>query len=280
MTTLVTVDHPAWNPTPTGGQARVVEHRGNVWLALWDRRNEHLALRPVTGDTAAEPPPVAYTSPIELPVAPEEAVPLLDELVRLGTVARLTNPSLWDAIVAAVLRRAGEAGQARQRDHAFRAAYGRGFATPAGELALVPTPEVVLALSDDGFAAAGAAYGGEALRLAAGAYLERGERWSGLAPEELAGELGEIPRLGPSAAAAAAADFTGDFSVSPYGDLALRNSGREVEALWRRWTPTRAQRHALALFTLAYDSRFRRGHHPVSPRPQYGAGRPWASSWV
>ncbi|MGW8767659.1 hypothetical protein ACWGN5_34820 [Streptomyces sp. NPDC055815] len=265
MSTQIIADHLAWSATPKGEQARVVEHQGDAWLAVWNPHDEHLALWAVTGDAAAEQPLVDYTSPIELPVAPEEAVPLLDELVRLGSVARLTNPSLWDAIVTAVLRQS--TGQARQRHRSFYAAYGRGFVTSAGEFAIAPTPEVVLALSDDGFAAVGGTFSRAALRAAAEAYLEHGEQWAALVPESLAKELGEVPRISPWTAATAAADFTGDFSIYPVADLAVRtwacaaapgltlpSSDREFEALWRRWAPTRAQRHALTLFTLAYGS--------------------------
>lgn len=272
-TTKSLTEHPAWHPASDGEVARVIEHQGTVWLAVWNRRNEHLSLRPLTGAPDERQPPVAYTSPIELPAAPEEAVLLLDELVRLGTVARLTNPSLWDAIVTAILRQVITAKQARKRHHLFYAAYGRNFTTPAGQLALVPDPETVLSLSDDGFAAVGAKFNRTALRSAADAYLGRGEHWATLGPEDLIKELDEVPRIGPWTAAAAAADFTGDFSVYPHGDFAVRTwagkaapdldfpgSDREFEALWRRWAPTRAQLHALTLFTLTWGSNHRNGH--------------------
>ncbi|MFF8847976.1 dTMP kinase [Streptomyces sp. NPDC015127] len=114
MKTVIITEHPAWRMTPEGEQARVVEHQGAAWLALCSPLHEDLVLRPLTGDGAVQPP-IACTSPMELPQAPDGAGPLFDSLVRLGTVARLTNPSLWDAIVTAILRQVVTAQQARKR---------------------------------------------------------------------------------------------------------------------------------------------------------------------
>ncbi|MEU8758559.1 hypothetical protein [Streptomyces sp. NPDC048659] len=267
MSTKIITEHPAWRTTAEGEHARLVEHGGAAWLAIWDRRNEHLAMWPVTGDPAAEPPSVDYTSPIELPVAPERAVPLFDELVRLGTVGRLTNPSLWDAITTAILRQVVAANQALRKHRTFYGAFGRKVTTAAGVFALAPTPEVVLGLSDDQFAAAGSKFNRHALRAAAEAYLDRGEQWATLDAESLIKELVEVRRIGPWTAGAAAADFTGDFSIYPHGDLAVRtwarkaapgldlpNAEDEFESQWRRWAPTRTHLHAMTLFTLTWGS--------------------------
>ncbi|MFJ7258748.1 hypothetical protein ACIQV2_01045 [Streptomyces globosus] len=267
MSTTIITEHPAWLTTGKGERARLVEHQGAAWLAIWSDKARHLALWPLMGDAAAEQPPVAYTSSIELPAAPDGAEPLLDELVSLGTVARLNNPSLWDAIVTALLRQVVTAGQARKRHHSLYAAYGRSFTTAAGELALAPTPETLLQLSDEGYAAVGCKFNTSALRAAAEAYLDCGEKWATLDAESLIKELVEVPRIGPWTAAAAAADYTGDFSIYPHGDLAVRtwagkaapglvfpSSDREFEALWRRWAPSRSHLHALTLFTLTWGS--------------------------
>ncbi|MEU7021563.1 hypothetical protein ABZ990_13000 [Streptomyces sp. NPDC046203] len=271
-TTLIS-EHPAWRTTAEGARARLVEHDGAMWLAAWNQRSRHLDLRPVVGNSLAEPPTLAYTSSIELPDTPKRAEPLLDELVRLGTVVRLRNPSLWDSMVTAILRQVVSAKQAVRKHETFYSAYGRRFDTSAGELALAPTPEGVLALSDDEFAIVGAKFNRTALRAAAKAYLDRGEQWASLAPETLVKELVEVPRIGPWTAAAATADYTGDFSVYPHGDLAVRTWARkaapdldlpctdgEFEELWRRWAPSRSQLHALTLFTLTWGSNAVNGH--------------------
>ncbi|MFJ3975688.1 hypothetical protein [Streptomyces sp. NPDC090021] len=280
MSTTITTEHPAWRATHEGEQARLIEHQGTTWLVVWHQAAEHLALWPITGDAAADQPPVAYTSPIDLPAAPDHAEPLFDELVNLGTVARLTNPSLWDAIVTAILRQVVTAQQARKRHHSLYAAYGRTVPTAAGALSLTPTPETLLRLSVDGYAAVGCKFNESALRAAAEAYLDCGEKWATLDPESLIAELIEVPRIGPWTAAAAAADYTGDFSIYPHGDLAVRtwarkaaphltfpSTDREFESLWRQWAPSRSQLHALTLFTLTWGSHDLNGHGGQPHRP-------------
>ncbi|WP_282694797.1 hypothetical protein [Streptomyces sp. CC208A] len=277
MSARFLADHPAWRATVEGERARLVEHDGSAWLAIWNQAREHIGLWPIAGDPAAPPPPVAHTSPIGLPVGPEEALPLLAELIRLGTVGRLTNTSLWDAVVAAVLRRGVAVRRARYTYYTFCTAYGRSFATGVGDFSLTPDPGTVLALSDGQFAAVGATSGRPALRAAATAYLDRGGYWATLAPESLVKELGQVHRLGSWAAAVAAADFTGDFSVYPYGDAAVRaqaaraaprigfpDEAAEFKKLWCRWAATRVQLHTLTLFTLA------RGMGPVADRGASG----------
>ncbi|MFC5214327.1 hypothetical protein [Streptomyces coerulescens] len=266
MSTTIIADHPTWQTTPEGDRVRLVEHNGEPWVATWTPRRRHLLLQPLTSGSV-EPPALSYTSAITLPPATEQGRPLLDALVKLGTVVRLTNPSLWDAIVTAILRQVVSASQARTKLNAFCAAYGQRFTAAAGELALVPSPEHVLRLSSEGFAAVGCKFNESPLRAAAEAFLARGEKWAGLDAEPLIAELVALPGIGPWTAAAAAADATGDFSIYPHGDLAVRtwakraapglalpSSDSEFEALWRTWAPERAPLHALTLFTLAWGS--------------------------
>ncbi|GGP35134.1 hypothetical protein [Streptomyces melanogenes] len=279
MSTTIITEHPGWHETPTGEPVRIVEHQGAAWLAHWETEREHLLLRALDR-TEGEQPPVAYTSAVDLPTA-DEGVLLLDELVSLGTVARLTNPSLWDAITTALLRQVVTAAQARKRHRAYYSAYGYTFDTPAGPLPLVPAPEIVLELTDDEFAQVGARFNAKGLRAAATAYLDHGAHWTTLDPESLIKELVQVPFIGPWTAAAAAADFTGDHSVYPHADLAVRtwagraapgltlpSAEREFEALWRRWAPARTNLHALTLFTLTWGSHARitrtggTPHHP------------------
>ncbi|WP_405679335.1 hypothetical protein OG859_18745 [Streptomyces sp. NBC_00048] len=271
MSTTIVTEHPGWHQTTTGEPVRVVEHQGAAWLAHWEREREHLLLRPLDA-VAEEQPPVAYTSAVDLPTAAEGAL-LLDELVSLGTVARLTNPSLWDAITTALLRQGVTVTQARTRHHAYYTAYGRTFDTPAGPLPVAPSPALVLQISDDGFSEVGAKSSRRGLRAAARAYLDRCDHWATLNAESLIKELVEVPYIGPWTAAAAAADFTGDHSVYPHADLSVRTSARraapgltlpsaerQFEALWRQWAPTQSQIHALTLFTLAYGSHVSQAH--------------------
>ncbi|MFF8695229.1 hypothetical protein ACF08W_23800 [Streptomyces sp. NPDC015144] len=275
MSAKIITEHPGWQNTADGHRARLVEHAGTTWLALWDGSDGCLSFSPIEGDGDGEQPCPSLTSSVELPTF-EGAGPLLAELVGMDTVVRLDNPSLWDAIATAILRQVVSAKQALRKHRAFYGAYGQTVSTMAGDFARVPTAETVLGLSDEEFASAGTKFNRVALRAAAEAYLERGEHWSTLDPESLVKELVEVPRIGPWTAGAAAADFTGDFSIYPHGDLAVRTWARkaapslefprgetEFEAMWRRWAPSRPQLHALTLFTLTWgsnDLNDRRGH--------------------
>ncbi|MFI5686803.1 hypothetical protein [Streptomyces sp. NPDC051636] len=270
MSTAMITEHPAWHPTPTGA-VRAVEHSGTTWVAHWNGGG--LMLHSVDASDA-DTPPVAYTSAINLPRHPD-AQPLVDELTKLGTVQRLNNPSLWDAIATAILRQVVRAGQARKIHEAFCRAYGRHVQAGERTLALMPTPDVVLGLSDEAFKAVGAAFNRAKLRAAAEAYRQHGEQWRTLDAESLAKELRTtVHGVGEWTAAAAAADFTGDHSVYPHGDLAVRtwarkaaptlqlpSSDREFEALWRLWAPDRTSLHTLTLMTLTWGSHARTAQH-------------------
>jgi DNA-3-methyladenine glycosylase II len=137
---------------------------------------------------------------------------------------------------------------------------------------------MVLTLPDEAFRAIGAAFHRTALQAAATAYQEHAEEWKGLAPDDLVKALDDIPRVGPWTASAATADFTGDFSVYPHGDLAVRTWARRAApdaalpdderafaAAWQRSAPDRPQLHALTLFTLAWGTHARTAEHDGAP---------------
>ncbi|WP_414170967.1 hypothetical protein ACMATS_38285 (plasmid) [Streptoverticillium reticulum] len=94
--------------------------------------------------------------------------------------------------------------------------------TPHGPVALTPAPEIVLYLPDDAFRRVGTAFHRTALQAAAMAYQQHGDNWAALDADDLVKALGDIPRVGPWTAFAATAGHTGDFSVYPHGDLAVR----------------------------------------------------------
>lgn len=202
---------------------------------------------------------------------------LQSALSGLGAVVRLPNPSLWDAITTAVLRQVVRAAQARALYRRWCTAYGT-LDTPSGPVALAPAPEVVLGLPDDAFRQIGAAFHRTTLQAAAAAYLLNADAWRALDADDLVKALDDIPRVGPWTASAAAADFTGDFSVYPHGDLAVRtwarraapdaplpDDARSFAAAWQRFAPDRAQLHALTLFTLAWGIHARTAEHDGAP---------------
>ncbi|MET9445959.1 hypothetical protein [Streptomyces cinerochromogenes] len=269
MSTTLITDHPAWITNADGQAARVVSHDGAIWFAQWN--GDSLGLCPVDASDKAAPL-LSRTPSAQLPhgKVPE---PFLRPLAALGTVVRLTNPSLWDAITTAILRQVVRAAQARKVYRRWCAEHGRTMDTPAGPMAVVPDPQTVLQLPDEAFAEAGAKFHRTALTAAATAYQNNHERWAAMSPDDLVKALDEVPRIGPWTASAAAADYTGDFSVYPHGDLAVRTWARAAapalvlpddergfEARWRRWAPDRPQLHALTLFTLTWGSHARTQH--------------------
>lgn len=268
MTTTLATDHPGWLTGLTGEPVRLVIHHNVPWLAHWQPA-VGLVLRPLGSDNATAPP-TPHTAPHALPTT-SGAVSVAQRFATLGTVHRLTNPSLWDAVTTAILRQVVRAEQARKVHRRWCLTHGRAIETPAGPLSLVPDPETVLALPDEAFGEAGTAFHRSALRAAAAAYGEHHDMWEQFTPEGLVKALIEVPRIGPWTASAAAADYTGDFSIYPHGDLAVRtwarralpsypfpDTDREFTAHWRHLADEdRTQLHALTLFALTWGNHAR-----------------------
>lgn len=270
--TLLT-DHPAWTVGPDGTTCRLVTVGADAWFLAWNGTG---LLPTKLGGSAVNKSVVAIeTLPENLP--PGAPSPLTTALACLGTVHRLPSPTLWEAITSGLLRRIIRAPQARALYRRWISAYGEAWETPAGVMHTVPGPSDVLELAEEQFAEIGAALHRRALPAAAAAYLVHGEDWGRLSPDDMVKALQEVPGIGPWTAACAAADFTGDYSVYPHGDLAVRTwaakaaptttlpeTPRGFEAAWSRWAPDRPQLHALTTCTLAWGIHAR---PPVTPRP-------------
>ncbi|MEU0837538.1 hypothetical protein, partial [Streptomyces sp. NPDC005969] len=149
-------------------------------------------------------------------------------LVDLGPTQRLANPWLWDAISTAILRQVVRAGQARKLYRAWCKTYGATVDSPFGELAVAPTAEQVLALDGDQFAAVGAKFHRSVLQAAAAHYERHCIHWQHMDARDLVAALTSVPRIGPWTAAAAASDYTGDFSIYPHDDLAVRTWAAQI----------------------------------------------------
>ncbi|MFE7589349.1 hypothetical protein ACFU6K_08100 [Kitasatospora sp. NPDC057512] len=218
MHTVLTTDHPAWQENPaTGHRQRPLRTADGRWLATLTPDGLDLACVDGTEDTK---PTLVTTDPASLPGTVPAA--LLTGLRSLGPSVRVANPWLWDAITTAVLRQVVRADQASRLYRGWCATHGTELPGTDPTLHTAPTPETVLALTDEQFAAVGTTFHRTALRAAAGAYQEHRTRWEQLDAPALAAALVTVPRIGPWTAAAAAADFTGDFSVYPHADLAVR----------------------------------------------------------
>jgi DNA-3-methyladenine glycosylase II len=87
---------------------------------------------------------------------------------------------------------------------------------------MFPSPETVLALDAEQFSVLGLAFKERPLRAAAAAYLEHGEQWRALSPADLIVALQDVPRIGPWTAHAAVADWSNDWALYSYADLAVR----------------------------------------------------------
>lgn len=211
-------EHPTWLPADQSRVRMFTCPGGSRWLAVACGRV--VTLDRLTAVPADEPGADVFTLPDGL-VAPLPELTIA--LGRLGRVARFRTAYLWEAIGTAIIRQVIRAGQAKKLHREFCERYGEQVALPAGgTYSLFPAPEIVIGLSDEQFAAAGMTFKRGTLRIAARSYIERGEEWCELAPLALANELQNVPRIGPWTAHAAVADYSNDWSLYPYADLAVR----------------------------------------------------------
>ncbi|AUA16508.1 hypothetical protein GTZ89_17045 [Streptomyces sp. SID8382] len=261
-------DHPGWTDTESGRPYRMLSNeRGSTWMASWD--GHALDFMPMTGNGSL--PDLTYTHRHRLPqAAPRQ---LTNALSTLGTLIRISNPSLWDALCAAILRQGQSAPHAgRQLYRRLCTLYGPALESPLGTLHLAPTPKMLLSLPDHAFHKAKAAVAQASLRSAAHAYLTHADSWKQLKGRKLVTALRSIHRIGTWTAAAAAADYRGDFTLYPLHDFTLRScahnaapdAGLPVEEepfarQWTAWATTPGQLRTLTLATLAFGS-----HAPAS----------------
>jgi hypothetical protein len=279
-TTLLT-DHPGWTLRPGDATVRLLAGPSGTWHARWaDNRMEFTALDDAA--SVSRKPGLYRAEREELPrlLPPSMA----GALVTLGTVLRLPNPDLWDAITTQILRWTVRGLHARTVYEKWATVHGRTYQTPDGPISAVPRPEVI-----DDLVPVGGGSPSKApphvgfLVEAARAYTEHGSRWERMSPDTLAVALRKVPGLGPISAGRAAADFTGDFTVHPAGDPVLRywaqaavgdtrlpSSPGAFETLWNIYAPGRSQLHALTTFTLAWGIHARCPPHgsPDDPMPE------------
>ncbi|MEY9937638.1 hypothetical protein [Streptacidiphilus sp. MAP5-3] len=263
MRTVLTTDHPAWQEADEA-RVRAVRTESGTWVITFDHDGLHTACAHGTEDVKPE---FVTTDPDHLPTAAPTA--LRAGLLDLGATQRLANPWLWDAITTAILRQVVRADQARKLYRAWCRAYGTALEGPGADLGLAPTPEQVLDLSDEQFAAVGAKFHRSALQASARHYLRESDRWSRLEADDLIAALTSVPRIGPWTAAAAACDYTGDFASYPHDDLAVRTWAAKIAPsypwpdkkdktfgpLWTGWAGTdRTALHTLTLATLTWGS--------------------------
>ncbi len=194
-------------------------------------------------------------------------VPQLYSALRgLGLVARFRTLDLWDAIGIAIIRQVIRAAHAKRLYRGFCDAYGQRSSFMNGDgYALFPDAETVLGLRDKQFAKVGLTFKRRPLGAAAEAYLKHSGQWRELAPDVLVQELQQVPRIGAWTAGAAVADFSNNFALYPYADLAVRTWAKRAapsydwpndeKAFRRLWTALAGDHVAtLTLLTLAWGS--------------------------
>lgn len=248
----VICDHPGWT---LSGQRTLSSDHG-VWIAASMPR---LEVRPVAGDLTGPVPVVDTYTPDALGSAVPRA--LAEALTARGPVQRVRTPSLWEALGTAIIRQVIRADQARLMYERFCSAHGRPL---GGAPSAFPSPRYVLDLIEQDFTELGMKFKARPLRAAAEAFVEYGAKWQGLKPDLLVDEVQAVPRIGPWTAGAAVADFTGDFSLYPYGDMAVRkwvstaapgidwpDDEATFAAQWRSFASTRAELSTLTVLTLA-----------------------------
>jgi DNA-3-methyladenine glycosylase II len=257
-------DHPSW--LSQGRTAyRAVRSGSSIWV-LSGESADGLATGVLLQDVRiagnGEKPVVGVFDPRSL-TGPE---PLVGRLRQSGTVARWCNPDLWDAVATAVLRQVIRASHARKLYRDVCRVHGDRVATPFGAAWLLPSPTVILDLSDVEFARLGLTFKRNALRAVAEACLEFAAKWSELPPADLRSELQCISRVGPWTAGAAVADLSNDYMLYPFADLAVRTWAARLapEAPWpeteqdfaRMWAQLAGdQLGAWTLLTLAWGNR-------------------------
>lgn len=225
-------------------------------------------------------PALAEPDVFDLALFPPSVPPsLARSLAAVRPVARWRNPDLWDAIATAIIRQVIRADQARLLYQRFCAAHGMPVATPDGTVHLMPDAAAVADLPAEEFRTLGMAFKRRPLQAAAVAYLDQGAKWYELPPRRLVEELQTVPRIGPWTAGAAAADFTHDWTLYPYGDLAVRKRAAAAapdidwptkeDAFAARWRDiTAGQLGPITVLTLAFG-----GHHGDSPSSPTRPGR-------
>lgn len=257
---FVMTEHPAWQAAGSGCR-RVFALLGGGRYMLTVSHGE-LALHPLVSGSS-EPVFDSFVMPDGvLSEIPE----LATALTRLGTVVRVRNTDLWDAIGTAIIRQVIRAGQSKKLYRAFCESYGERVELPrGGTYALFPAPEIVLGLASEQFASVGMAFKRRPLKASAEAYLNHGAKWRELSPHALIDELQVAPRIGPWTAHAAVADWSNDWALYPYADLAVRTWARRAapsyfwptdEASFGRVWRVLAGDHlsSLTLLTLAWGS--------------------------
>jgi DNA-3-methyladenine glycosylase II len=221
----VMTDHLSWQILD-GVALRCVRGADAVWLITCEPTRERTRVRYELLSGTGQPPVWTLFDTRQL----VGSSVIAQKLRALKVLARWRNADLWDALATSIIRQVIRAAHARRLYAAMCDAFGTRFATRHGEIALFPEPGAVLALTDADFAHLGLSFKRDALRAAARAYITHGQAWAGLPSHVLVDALTEVYRVGDWTARATVADYSNDFSLYPYGDLAVRTWATAIDA--------------------------------------------------
>jgi DNA-3-methyladenine glycosylase II len=224
-------EHPSWVPASTGRLRVIATARGGLWVA--HVQGATLTLKPAFEVELRCQPQCDVFELRSTEVS--NVAELTTALRQLGPVLRFRNEDLWDALGTAIMRQVIRAGQSKRLYRAFCAAHGRAVHLAGGQsYNLFPSWETVLALSDEQFTSLGMAFKRRNLQRAAEAFGACGAKWKELSPEQLLVELQRVPGIGAWTAGAAVADWSNDWRLYPYGDLAVRTWAKRAapQHLW------------------------------------------------
>jgi DNA-3-methyladenine glycosylase II len=213
---FVMTDHPAWLETAQGRSRPLGLATGTCDVLVSPEGSLISPSRP-----SARMDAFCYPSAHDLPI-PE----LEQHLKGLGVVHRFRNPSLWDAVVTAILRQVIRADQSKRLYRRLRDAYGE--PCTCGRNLLLPSPETLSALTDDDYISLGLAFKAKTLRAAATSFALHEAEWRSLEGFELVDALAQVRGIGPWTARAAVADFGNAWECYPVDDLAVRTWARRA----------------------------------------------------
>lgn len=223
---MIMTDHPGWLCIEDGAAYRAVAADATAALIT--------TTRTAAGDIVVDPGDsgirIDWVDPAALAGPDDLVAPLKDA----GIVGRVANPSLWDALTAAIMRQVIQAGHARTRYVRFCRTYGEPVTRNGMTAWMFPEPHRILALTDDQFQDVGAAFPRDVLRDTARCFLTNGDRWARLPVLDLVTALQTIPRVGAWTSRTAVADYTNEFALYDYSDIAVQPSARRLNP-GREW---------------------------------------------
>lgn len=177
----------------------------------------------------------ALLRPIHMPEAALELLPgsLAAEFERMSPLIHIASPTLFEALIKAVLRQVIRAAHATQLIDRFISSFGHALPTTAeSRHYLFPTPDQVAQVADTRLRELGVGFKAKTIAAVVRTFAELPDSYGiSESPEVLMEKLQTIPGVGRWSAGVALTEFLGAWSVYPIDDLAVRTWAK---VLWPR----------------------------------------------